>query len=55
MLPLDCVVVSGADDAVHGKSCRQEEGFLGFYAEDRGYSRTWCCQVHHESQVNDTL
>lgn len=55
LLPLDCVVAGGADDTVHGKSCRQEVGFLGFYAEDWGYSRAWCCQVHHELYVNDTL
>ncbi len=51
----DCVIAGGTDNAVHGKSCRQEVGFLDCSAEDRGRQRAGLCHLHHQAKVNDTL
>lgn len=54
-LLLDGVIAGGRDNAVHGESCRQEVGFLGFFAEDWSWKRARLGHLRHQTDVNDSL
>lgn len=51
----DCVVAGGADHTVHGKSCREEVGFLDGSGEDWGWKWASRCCLHHQAKVYDAL